>query len=232
MFYLRYTLFIGIGIGILALVSTLLSQNFISSNYILVVFFSVTTIIFKKVLKIDSSRIKIYFKNYKLIIVGISLGFITHSVNLIIYRETLNFSIFLNPITLFSTFIIVLWEEIWFRNIVLTKSDLKVIPVSIFSASIFTLIHFLNPKFNFLEQSLNIFLGGFLLTYLFIYFKSFLLPLFFHLTNNLLENTYEITDSILPPYIKNFSTVILLLITVFFIIKLKKYEVSNNLHHE
>ena len=85
------------------------------------------------------------------------------------------------------TLVIVAWEELMFRGIILNyaqrfASD-QFIAVSM--GLLFTLAHLLNPEFNILVQGVNLLLAGYLLTILYLKYKNIWLPLGFHFGNNI-----------------------------------------------
>lgn len=92
------------------------------------------------------------------------------------------------------TLIIVAWEELMFRGIILNfllKFSSKVY-LSFISGLLFMLIHLLNPEINILVQGLNLFCAGFLLTILYLKFKNIWLPLGFHFANNIFYSKIEL----------------------------------------
>lgn len=92
--------------------------------------------------------------------------------------------------TLAITLVIVTWEELMFRGIILNyiqrfASD-QFTAVSM--GLLFTLAHLLNPEFNILVQGLNLLLAGYLLTILYLKYKNIWLPLGFHFANNIFSS--------------------------------------------
>lgn len=95
---------------------------------------------------------------------------------------------------LMLTLMIVAWEELMFRGIILNfllKFSSKVY-LAFISGLLFMLIHLLNPDINILVQGLNLFFAGFLLTILYLKFKNIWLPLGFHFANNIFTSTIEL----------------------------------------
>lgn len=92
------------------------------------------------------------------------------------------------------TLMIVAWEELMFRGIILNfllKFSSKIY-LSFISGLLFMLIHLLNPEINILVQGLNLFCAGFLLTILYLKFKNIWLPLGFHFANNIFSSRIEL----------------------------------------
>ena len=91
------------------------------------------------------------------------------------------------------TFLIVSWEELWFRGLFLNqcKKYISPIRISISVGLLFILIHLLNPNINLLKTGPTLFFAGALLTILYFYYKNFWLPLAFHFGNNITESTVQ-----------------------------------------
>lgn len=92
------------------------------------------------------------------------------------------------------TIIIVAWEELMFRGVILNflqKFSSKIY-LSFISGLLFMLIHLLNPEINILVQGLNLFFAGFLLSILYLKFKNIWLPLGFHFANNVFNSRIEL----------------------------------------
>lgn len=84
------------------------------------------------------------------------------------------------------TFIIVTWEELWFRGIFLNycRRHISVINLSITMGLLFMLIHIINPEIDLLKKGPALFFAGALLTILYFYFKSLWIPIGLHFGNN------------------------------------------------
>jgi membrane protease YdiL (CAAX protease family) len=96
----------------------------------------------------------------------------------------------------FFTFLIVLWEELWFRNPILNLAENKnqQIMLSVFTGLLFALLHLMNPKINLLHDGLELFLAGVLLTISYYASRSFWLPLGLHFGNNIFSSLIEKTN--------------------------------------
>lgn len=84
------------------------------------------------------------------------------------------------------TFVIIAWEELWFRGIFLNYCNrhLSAINLSITIGLLFMLVHILNPKIDLLKTGPTLFFAGALLTILYFYFKTIWLPVGLHFGNN------------------------------------------------
>ncbi|MBW6481757.1 MAG: CPBP family intramembrane metalloprotease [Vicingaceae bacterium] len=88
------------------------------------------------------------------------------------------------------TFVIIAWEELWFRGIFLNYCNryLSSINLSLTIGLLFMLVHLLNPKIDLLKTGLTLFFAGALLTILYFYFKTIWLPIGLHFGNNYLNS--------------------------------------------
>jgi len=229
--YARYALVILIGIGILASVNLIGSQNTFKTILLNLSFLGLNLLIIWY-FKIKKNHLLLFVKNYKHIVTGIIAGLCIHIPNLIIYNKTIDISLLCSATFLMSTFLIVLWEELWFRNAILIILNKRYALFSLFSASLFTTIHLLNPEFNSFSQFLDVFLGGYLLTISFLTTKSFLFPFFLHYSNNLIENLYKPEFSNISEIYSQSKILVSLILITFFILKLRKHEVSNNIYNK
>lgn len=124
------------------------------------------------------------------------------------------------------TFVIVGWEELWFRGLFLNycKRYLSVTNISLTIGLLFMLVHTLNPEINLLVQGPGLFFAGALLTLLYFYYKSIWVPLGLHFGNNFFTSRIESGNSndILFGEDGYIGAIILALIFVVFLIKEKK----------
>lgn len=88
------------------------------------------------------------------------------------------------------TLVIVTWEELMFRGIILNYvqrfASNQFIALSM--GLLFTAAHLLNPEFNILVHGPNLLLAGYLLTILYLKYKNIWLPLGFHFANNIFSS--------------------------------------------
>lgn len=91
------------------------------------------------------------------------------------------------------TFVIIAWEELWFRGIFLNYCNryLSAINLSLTIGLLFMLVHLLNPKIDLLKTGPTLFFAGALLTILYFYFKTIWLPVGLHFGNNSLNSIIE-----------------------------------------
>ena len=131
-------------------------------------------------------------------------------------------------------FIVVGWEELMFRGIILNY-------LSKFSSSVylscligffFTLIHVFNPEMDMLLYGPNLFFAGALLTFLYFKFSNIWLPLGIHFCNNLLSSDlyliigYEM-QSTNPFFVPGGYLDALILAIIYFILVYFYYKNSN-----
>jgi membrane protease YdiL (CAAX protease family) len=124
------------------------------------------------------------------------------------------------------TFIIIAWEELWFRGLFLNYCNrhLSSIHLSLTIGFLFMLIHILNPQIHLLKTGTALFFAGALLTILYFYFKTIWLPLGLHFGNNFTE-TFIKTNKETDIWIGNegyLTTIVLAGLFFFFFIKTKK----------
>lgn len=91
------------------------------------------------------------------------------------------------------TLIIVAWEELWFRGIILNlcARHLSTVNLSITIGILFMLVHLLNPKIDLLKTGVTLFFAGALLTILYFYFKTIWLAIGLHFGNNYLNSILD-----------------------------------------
>lgn len=84
------------------------------------------------------------------------------------------------------TFLIISWEELWFRGLFLNycHRQLSSINLSLTIGLLFMLLHILNPKIDLLKTGPTLFFAGALLTILYFYYKTIWLPIGLHFGNN------------------------------------------------
>ena len=72
------------------------------------------------------------------------------------------------------TFVIVIWEELWFRGIFLNycNRSLSAINISLVIGLLFMLVHSINPNIDLLKTGPTLFFAGALLTIVYFYFKT------------------------------------------------------------
>jgi len=110
------------------------------------------------------------------------IGVVTGQIN---FSElTFNSDISISSIGL--TFLIIGWEELWFRGLFLNycHRQLSSINLSLTIGLFFMLLHILNPKIDLLRTGPTLFFAGALLTILYFYYKTIWLPIGLHFGNN------------------------------------------------
>jgi len=106
----------------------------------------------------------------------------------IIFQQAISFQ------TIGITLIIVGWEELWFRSILLNycKRTLSPTTVSLLIGLFFMLVHLLNPNFEILNAGLALFFAGTFLTMSYFYTQSIWAPVGLHFGNNIFSNLFEV----------------------------------------
>ena len=96
----------------------------------------------------------------------------------------------LTATSILMTLVIVSWEELWFRSMVLNycHRHLSIVAISLTNGILFMLVHALNPAIHLLEEGPGLFFAGALLTMLYFHFRNIWLPLGMHWGNNLLAS--------------------------------------------
>jgi len=126
------------------------------------------------------------------------------------------------------TFVIISWEELWFRGIFLNYCNrhLSAINLSLTIGFLFMLAHALNPKMDLLKTGPTLFFAGALLTILYFYYKTIWLPLGLHFGNNYLGSIIE-TKSETDMLFGNegyMGAIILAALFILFLVKTKKSD--------
>ncbi len=149
-----------------------------------------------------SPAIKIFWRLDKIyfLFIGIVAGILIQGIPFFITnhaafgRET--FLEMFSQVTLsglFFTFLIVLWEELWFRNPILNLAETKKqqILLSIYIGLLFATIHLLNIKVNLNIEGPELMLAGTLLTISYYASRSIWLPIGLHFGNNIFSSMLE-----------------------------------------
>lgn len=182
-------------IAFMVIVPNLFTFSHIGSSILLFLFFLILNILLALLLKIVPA-LKQHWSFYRLhyffigfiswtlvLSIAYSIKYYVVGTNLIIEES--------NKTTIWTglgiTLLIVIWEELMFRGVILNfllKFSSKLY-LSFVSGLLFALIHLLNPEINMFIQGLNLFFAGFLLTFLYLKLKNIWLPLGFHFANNI-----------------------------------------------
>jgi len=126
------------------------------------------------------------------------------------------------------TLVIVAWEELWFRGVLLNfcQRKMSATTISIFVGLLFMLVHLLNPNFNLFNSGLTLFFAGTFLTVSYFYYKSIWLPLGLHFGNNVFSNLCEVEfkNELFYGSDGYFSALLLAILTLIFWEKLNKSQ--------
>lgn len=130
------------------------------------------------------------------------------------------------------TFIIVGWEELWFRGVILNYSNKYLSPVniSLTIGFLFMVIHALNPQIELLKKGPALFFAGALLTILYFHHRSIWVPWGLHFGNNFFGNMIKTPkdNDIFFGGDGYISAIVLALLFVFFISKNNKHNTHLN----
>lgn len=165
---------------------------------------------------------KVYF-----LIIGFVAGFVI-AVTPLLLGSLSNLQFSFQDLALSSfgvTFLIVFWEELWFRSIILNfcNRQISVVNLAIINGILFLAFHFLNPNIDLWDSGANLFFAGSLLTLLYFYYQNLWLPLGLHFGNNLLGSMSKsnVEDKLIFGEEGLISTILL---AILFLIYLKKTQ--------
>lgn len=185
-----FTLFIMAGLIVLVLHEQFKLKHLPSALFLVVVF-AILNLVASMFLRQPDVIAWYDFKKIWLFAAGILVAALIHSFSYIagFSQQVVEKSIDFTALSLLSVLLIVLWEELWFRNLLLAdvKGNKEQVAVSLYVGFLFLIMHFFNPEFSLNKQGLNVFAGGAFLTLIFMEYKSFWLPLGVHFANNILE---------------------------------------------
>lgn len=184
---------------ILGLPLLLSISNFIKSAQAAIVVtlvgFVLLNIIFARLLKLEP-QLKNAWSTKRVwhILPGFLIGVIPMVVALIdlsLSGEDLRFKP-LSMLTAFLTLATVAWEEAWFRGVPLelaSKLYSKIGSAFVFGF-VFSLLHLMNPKIDFLQDGLQLWLAGYTLSLCYFCFESIWAPIGMHFANNIIQSLF------------------------------------------
>lgn len=187
---------LSLGILILALVQQITLPSWLHPSLPLLILFLLLSAGEASVLKLKPELLE-YWAPGKIVFLfyGLAAGIVLASIPVMagLLGSTIHLSdLGLDPetgiLSVTTTFMIVAWEELWFRGIYLNYCARKLSPVRISVAVglLFMLIHALNPDINLAAAGPALFCAGALLTLLYFCYGSIWLPLGLHFGNNLM----------------------------------------------
>jgi membrane protease YdiL (CAAX protease family) len=94
------------------------------------------------------------------------------------------------------TLVIVSWEELWFRGLLLNycQRHIPVIVLSVVIGALFMGVHMFNPEMRFLEQGPALFFAGAFLTLIYFFYRTIWLPLGVHFGNNIFGSVINVNE--------------------------------------
>lgn len=149
---------------------------------------------FSSILKLNSS-LKEYWNPQKLLylpaafVAGFVIALLPAAISIVAGKAAMgdtriefNFSF----VGFCLTFIIVSWEELWFRGLFLNYCNrhLSAVNLSVTMGLLFMFMHAMNPQIDLLKKGPALFFAGALLTALYFYYKSIWMPIGLHFGNN------------------------------------------------
>ena len=230
--YLFLVVQVIIGMTLLVLTDKLkISNNFktgiIFTSLLLLNLLYVRVFILKTSIKTYWSLRKLYYlpagvvAGLLLIIIPIAMALGTGNLNAdALHIDDLSLS------SIFITFLIISWEELWFRSLLLNYCSryISKFNIALTVGFLFMLIHGLNPKISLLKEGPILFLAGTLLTALYFYYRNIWLPVGLHFGNNFFGTITHtnIDEHSLFGSEGYIYTLLLLVAVVFFLLKLWK----------
>lgn len=229
-----------VGLFVVLLAKQIPNPSWLSSSILLLLLFILLNVVIAYQFKI-TDELKRYWsikKSYYLVIgalgglliaffptfVGLAIG------NLNMEQFNLNQGITFRAVGL--TLVIVSWEELWFRGIILNycKNSISVITISITVGVLFMLMHLLNPTIDILHAALPLFFAGTFLTLLYFHYKNIWLPIGLHFGNNIYSNLFgtAFKNDLVYGNDGYLSTLLLAILTTFLLWKMRRNSIRNS----
>lgn len=193
-------LYLVIGLVFIVSVEALKLSTQLSSVFILIAFIGLN-LIFSYTLKLKTELYEFWsLKKVWLILSGTLAGLtialfplfsglvvLNLSASEIIIFKAFSFS------AIVTTFMIVSWEELWFRGLVVSYCNrfISATRLSLVVGFLFAVLHVLNPKIDLLRSGPALFFAGALLTIVYLHFQSIWLPIGLHFGNNYANSIFS-----------------------------------------
>jgi membrane protease YdiL (CAAX protease family) len=228
-------------IGVIILISTqkITLPEWLNVSIIVFIAFLILNLIHLYVFKLDR-EVKEFWTLRKIpflflgVFGGALIALSPMVIGLATQQQTFSEITFNSDISIISiglTFIIISWEELWFRGLFLNycQKHLSSINLSLTIGLLFMLIHILNPKIDLLKTGPSLFFAGALLTILYFYYKTIWLPVGLHFGNNFIGtvlNTKNDSDVLFgnDGYV---SAIVLSGLLLVYVIKTRKLKMNN-----
>lgn len=224
-------------LGLLILVISQLTHQlaWVNSLFILLLFIAIN-LIYSKFFGLSNELVKFWnIRKIYGIIYGTLVGlFIASTPTLfnLIFLNVNGFNPKLNPLnisSIFITLVIVSWEELWFRSLILNQCNKRIntLTLSFTIGILFMLIHLLNPQIKIIESGLGLFLAGTFLTLSYFLFESIWIPIGLHFGNNVFGNIISLSSDksfVLPNFELITNIVLIVFISIEIIIYLRKQK--------
>jgi len=231
--YLVILIQVLIGLAILITTKKLPLPLWINASVLALILFLAINLIGTSIFKLKKELLEFWsFKKIPYLFIGIisgaAIGLIPEVVTILIGNAEFNgeINIDFSISIILTTFVIVGWEELWFRGIFLNYCNrfLSPINLSLTIGALFMLVHALNPDINLFISGPGLFFAGALLTILYFTFRTIWLPLGLHFGNNFFGSAIEVqnNDDIFLSSDGYLGTIILAALYLLFVIKLRK----------
>lgn len=194
-----------LGLIILILTQRLKQPDWLNTSILVFTAFLLLNLTYCYILRLKK-ELKEFWTPRKLhyLIIGVLAGFliaIIPTIIALVTGQSNSSDISLNPDLSISaialTFIIVGWEELWFRGLFLNYCYryLSAINLSLTMGLLFMLIHIFNPEIDLIRTRPTLFFAGASLTILYFYYQNIWLPIGLHLGNNFFGSIIETTKT-------------------------------------
>ncbi|MBL4703577.1 MAG: CPBP family intramembrane metalloprotease [Flavobacteriales bacterium] len=238
--YLVILIHVIIGLVILVTTEKLQLPLWINASVLALILFLAINLIGTSIFKLKKELLEFWsFKKSPYLIVGIiggaAIGLTPEIVTILIGKAefTGQINVDFSISVILTTFVIVGWEELWFRGLFLNYCNrfLSPINLSLTIGALFMLVHALNPEMNLLVSGPGLFFAGALLTILYFTYRTIWLPLGLHFGNNFFGSAIEVqnADDVFLGSDGYLGTIVLALLYLVFVIKLKKTNTNKAL---
>lgn len=165
----------------------------ISPSILIAIIFILINILYEYFFKLKALKRYWSIKKLYYIIPAIALGIIINhwavcSAYLLgeLRLEDISVNINITLTGVLITFIIVAWEELWFRGLFLNycNKHIHAVLLSFIIGFLFMAVHLLNPEIDLITRGLALWAAGSFLTISYFYFENIWVPLGVHFGNN------------------------------------------------
>lgn len=222
-----------VGIVVMISVGEIPRPQWLSPAVFLCLGFAFLNIIESRLLKVDRELIA-YWSPRRLhwLVLGIPLGAVIGILPDLVEAlanpgASISYSTDFALAHVFGTLLIVAWEELWFRGIVLNRCarSLSPLTISLWVGFLFMSVHVLNPELDLVVVGPSLFFAGAMLTMLYFHLRSIWAPIGVHFGNNFFNTAIETTSGD-PVWGEDGYFTALLLATIFLLIVMRSRTLS------